>query len=644
LVTENTTPEYCEDLTDIKALLSELTTIRGEMISEEARLHFRLLEVHSNYRASAGNLMHYMALRRRDLRPLQHRLAALGLSSLGRAEANVLATVDAVLKVLHRLVGHSLQTSSDEATAVNFEDGGRLLVEHSDALFGPAETGRGVRIMVTMPREAASDYALVHSLLEQGMNCMRINCAHDDKAIWLAIIENLRRAKEALGRSCRVFMDLSGPKLRTGPIQPGAAVIRIRPRRDVLGRVAVPARVWLTPEDSPHDSPSPADAVLPVGSKWLTQLRVGDQLKLTDARESRRTLTIVEVDDQGVWAEALKTTYVVPGTVLHLDRKVRSAENSHAVVGSLPQIENSIRLRHGDILILTKGCVAGRPATFDSDKRLLRPAVIGCTIPEILSDVRPGESIWFDDGRIGGVIEEVREAQIAVRITWVRPGGEKLRGDKGINFPESTTGLTAMTEKDEADLSFVAEHADAVELSFANTSLDVQRLQRRLAELSTQPPAIVLKIETRRGFDNLPDMLLTAMKSPCCGVMIARGDLAVECGFERLAEVQEELLWICEAAHVPVIWATQVLENLAREGMPSRAEISDAAMGDRAECVMLNKGPHIVTAVRVLDDILRRMQSHQSKKRAMLRGLRLVQPIPAVAGTGGEIPQPETER
>jgi pyruvate kinase len=105
------------------------------------------------------------------------------------------------------------------------------------------------------------------------------------------------------------------------------------------------------------------------------------------------------------------------------------------------------------------------------------------------------------------------------------------------------------------------------------------------------------------------------------GVMIARGDLAVECGYERLAEVQEEILWLGEAAHAPVIWATQVLETLAKNGIPSRAEITDAEMGERAECVMLNKGPHIVDAVRVLDNILRRMQSHQSKKRSLLRRL-----------------------
>jgi pyruvate kinase len=108
--------------------------------------------------------------------------------------------------------------------------------------------------------------------------------------------------------------------------------------------------------------------------------------------------------------------------------------------------------------------------------------------------------------------------------------------------------------------------------------------------------------------------------------MIARGDLAVECGYERLAEVQEEILWAAEAAHMPVVWATQVLETLAKTGRPSRAEITDAAMGERAECVMLNKGPYILDAMRTLDDILSRMQSHQAKKRSLLRALKAWSP------------------
>jgi len=96
----------------------------------------------------------------------------------------------------------------------------------------------------------------------------------------------------------------------------------------------------------------------------------------------------------------------------------------------------------------------------------------------------------------------------------------------------------------------------------------------------------------------------------------------VECGFERLAELQEEMLWLCDAAHIPVIWATQVLDQMAKSGQPSRAEISDVVMSGRAECVMLNKGPHIVETVTALDDILRRMSSHQQKKVPLLRRLR----------------------
>jgi pyruvate kinase len=112
------------------------------------------------------------------------------------------------------------------------------------------------------------------------------------------------------------------------------------------------------------------------------------------------------------------------------------------------------------------------------------------------------------------------------------------------------------------------------------------------------------------------------MRSADCGLMIARGDLAVEAGYERLAEVQEEILWLAEAAHLPVVWATEVLDRMARTGRPSRSEITDAAMAERAECVMLNKGPHVRSAIVVLDDILHRMAGHQHKKRALLRRLR----------------------
>lgn len=623
--------EECSGLAapELESILQELTAIRGDIVAAAKRSASRLDQVHPGYRASAGNLVHYLALRRRDLRPLQLRLAKLGLSSLGRAESHVLATVDAVLEVLHRLTGSPRPPLPAEPEVIDFATGERLLSEHTETLLGPATHGRGVRIMVTMPTEAADDYTVVYDLLQRGMDCMRINCAHDDQAAWARMIEHLRRAEGALGRSCRVVMDLAGPKLRTGPLESGPAVLRIRPRRDDHGRVTAPARVWLTEANAPRPAPSAADACLPMPATWLAQIRPGDRVKLTDAREAKRVWVAADRTDGGCWLEATETAYLVPGTVLRHVGDEAEAADREAAIGELPATEIAITLQQGDLLILTKDLLPGRPASRDSQGQVLTPALIGCTIPEVLDTVRAGESIWFDDGKIGGVIETVEADRVLVRITRTRLRGDKLRSDKGINLPESNLRLAAMTDKDLEDLAFVSQHADVVELSFANRVEDVEMLQKQLAKLTVKPPAIVLKIETRRAFTNLPDMLLAGMRSPSLGVMIARGDLAVECGFERLAEVQEEILWISEAAHVPVIWATQVLETLAKEGLPSRAEITDAAMGDRAECVMLNKGPHMLSAVSVLDDILRRMQAHQAKKRAMLRELRLAHAPPA---------------
>jgi pyruvate kinase len=121
--------------------------------------------------------------------------------------------------------------------------------------------------------------------------------------------------------------------------------------------------------------------------------------------------------------------------------------------------------------------------------------------------------------------------------------------------------------------------------------------------------------------NNLAPILFEALKYDPVGIMIARGDLAVELSFERLAEMQEELLWFGEACHLPVIWATQVLDTVAHSGLPTRAEVTDAAMSMRAECVMLNKGPYIAAATKMLADIIHKMEAHQYKKRSLYRQL-----------------------
>jgi pyruvate kinase len=604
---------------DIAALVQSVRDLEAGSARDLAR-------VAPGQRDSARNLVHYLALRRQDLRDLQDRLAAVGLSSLGRAEPAVADTLRALTFVLARITGERLV--APDPGPISLAEGRHRLAANTEALLGPAPRTRHTRIMVTLPSEAADDPQLARELVRAGMNLARINCAHDGAAAWQKMVAHVRAAATGAGIDCRILMDLAGPKLRTGALPDGPRVLKLRPRKNACGVVIAPARAWLTNEAAPAAPPEPMPTVPVRGGDFLAALRAGDRAGLEDARGARRQLDIVRADERGCVVLAGRTTYLQTGTRLR-------AHQREACVGLLPAVEVPLVLAPGDRLALTRAARApsvGLPA-------------IPCTVPEVFADVRRGERILFDDGEIGGRIAFVHDDYLEVEIVEASPRGSKLRADRGINLPDSQLRLRALDATDLGNLDFIAAHADLVGYSFVRRPEDVLDLQERLAAAGRPDLGIVLKIETRDGFEQLPRLLLAAMRRPQLGVMIARGDLAVECGWERLAEIQEEVLWVCEAAHAPVIWATQVLEKLSKEGQPSRAEITDAAMGVRAECVMLNKGPHVVEAVRVLDDILHRMEAHHAKKRPMLRALRVAerfasgdaQPAPASdarAGTG----------
>ena len=253
-------------------------------------------------------------------------------------------------------------------------------------------------------------------------------------------------------------------------------------------------------------------------------------------------------------------------------------------------------------------------------------AHISCTLPEIFDTVKSEEQVYFNDGKIGGIVKEIHSDHLIIEITNAKKKGGKLKADKGINFPNSDLGVSGLTKKDKKDLKFVSKHADAVNFSFVNNKQDVEELLDELKKLKANM-GIILKIETKEAYRNLPGILLKAMENYPIGVMIARGDLAIETGWKNFAIIQEEILQLCDAAHVPDIWATQVLENLAKKGIPTRAEITDAAMAQRADCVMLNKGPYITKGVRMLDKVIRKMQRIQKKKVTILPKLEFSQDL-----------------
>lgn len=491
----------------------DVQQLRAALLQAENQSIEAIQQVHPNNRDSARNLIHYMALRSFDLRPLQEQLSELSISSFAHAEGYILHNLLGIEKLLTALHGDPLLDENLlPRTPFTYTTSKRKLRENAVQLFGhDGKSQKRSWIMVTMPQEAAEDPALTEDMLKNGMTVARINTSHDNPQVWAKMIQHIRKAEQKTGKLCKIYFDLAGPKLRT---------------------VFEPKHVL---------------------------------------KKKRR------------------------------DKK------------------GSVRLFKGDLLWIGKDRL-NLPFTKKTAPDEL-VAMIGITLPEVLEDLAENARIYFDDGKIGGVVRRIHKFGVFVEITQAAVNGTKLRSEKGVNFPDTRLQIPSLTPNDFAYLPFIAEYGDIVGYSFVRTVEDVYQLQSELENLKRTDMGIVLKIENKEAFDNLPALLLAVMRSSKAGVMIARGDLAVELGYERIAEVQEEILWICEAAHLPNIWATQVLESLAKKGLATRSEITDAAMAVRAECVMLNKGMYILDALRMLANILERMEHHVDKKRGSFRPL-----------------------
>jgi pyruvate kinase len=604
----------------VTEILEQLEQIENEAKALEEKYEKRLKKIHPANQKSASNLIHYLALRNQDIRDLQNTLGQLGISRLGRAESHVMASIAAVKNLLNKILKN--EKIEKAKPPVSFKKGRKILRANTSALFGKKLKGSKVRIMVTLPSDAADDYKFIKKLVTSGMNSARVNCAHDDTEVWKRMIDKINKVKTQTGRNVKICMDLGGPKLRTGSMRPGPKVVHLQPERDLIGKVTSPSEVWLAPQGTETEN---EDMIIPVSGDWIKLLKKDSIITFTDSRNKHCKLKVGKRRNPGWMAKCYDSAYVTTGTTLTIKNENNSEEFSTEVGEMLP-LEEKIILKVGDKLIIHKENIPGDPAEYDSEGNLIIPAHISCTLPEVFGDVRVGEPIILDDGKIEGVIKTVSPERIEIEVTYAKDEGAKLKADKGINLPESKLSISGLTLKDKEDLEFVARHANVVNVSFVNNAQDVFELLEELKKLNAEHLGIILKIETQSGFKNLPAILLAAMRHHPIGVMIARGDLAIECGWKELAQTQEEILWICEAAHIPIVWATQVLETMAKKGRPSRAEITDAASAEQAECVMLNKGPHIFEVIKILDEILSSMQDYHEKKAPMLPPLKMLKP------------------
>ena len=584
------------------ALRERIMELRREIDAEAARRRAQIDAVRAENRASALNLAHYVGLRKKDLRKLQLDLGALALSSLGRCEGHVADT----LARLHRWLGLlETEASGPPAPVLDWPAAEKLLHRNTQALFGPRPHDRHVYVMVTAPDAEQATPAWADAILRAGANVLRINAAHGSPLEWTAIIATARECAQALGRELRIFVDLAGPKLRGEIRRMESGVLHLPRRKNRAGRSVAPTVVSVV--DRYEDG-----AQMPVPRPWIARLRIGDVLEFVDAGGRERQLTIRETEAGAVRAECDRSLYITGGLPLAWKRGKRVLARGR--IGTYPRRPAVLRLSPGDTFLVNG---SGRPTV-----RASLPA-IACPEPRLLALVRAGERVVLDDGRIVALVVERKREGLLCRVRQTARTPSRLRTGKGLAFPDSRLPTGRLSAEDRQVLEFALRHADGIGVSFVNTPADVREVGARLRHAGREGFGMILKLEPREAMRNLPDILFEALRYRPVGVMIARGDLAVSLSWERLAEMQEELLWFGEACHLPVVWATQVLDSLAHTGVPTRAEVTDAAMSMRAECVMLNRGPHVAEAVKMLVDIIRKMEAHQYKKRSLYRPLAL---------------------
>lgn len=483
------TSQYPFSLARLVSLREQLLSLRNAALAVEQTAEDEILLVHPDRRVEARNLVDYLALREQDIRDLQRELFQVGLSSLGVVQGHVMASINAVVRILDHLCDMNSAIEDSPLHPSLTSDRSRL-TELADDTLGPAAEPRLIRLMVTMPSEAGDDPSIIESLLQQGMSVMRINCAHDGPDTWQGMVDNLRVAEAKVGRTCRIGFDLGGPKLRTGPVADGPEVIRYRPQRDSFGCNLAPCSIRFGAVGSFNQGDFD---ILPIEGHLLEKAMVGDTLHLEDARGRERVFSIVAATDASLLCTCDRTSYLMTGTRLELRSSNRLVASGS--VGRLPPTQGAIPLAPGDSLVITRDLAPGRPAILDDDEEaVLEPATIGCSLPQVFEHIEVGHRVLLDDGKFEGVVCEVAPDRFRIEISRAGRGQAVLRAEKGINLSDTPLNLPALTAKDIQDLEFVVRHADLVALSFVHRTEDIAELYQHLDRLDAPNVGVILKI------------------------------------------------------------------------------------------------------------------------------------------------------
>lgn len=240
------------------------------------------------------------------------------------------------------------------------------------------------------------------------------------------------------------------------------------------------------------------------------------------------------------------------------------------------------KLRVGELENGKLELIPGMEIIFTSEKMVGNAEKIYVSYPSLAADVKEGERIFLDDGKMEVQVREIlNEKEIKIRVTL----GGTLLPKKGVNLPDSALTMPSLTEKDRADLDFIIEqNLDWVALSFVRKAIDITEL-KQIIKAKNSKIKVIAKIEMPEALKNLRDIIIESD-----GVMVARGDLGVEIPIEQVPVVQKDIIRKCMHRAKPVIVATQMMESMMDRTKPNRSEVSDVANAvlEGADAVMLS--------------------------------------------------------
>ncbi|MEA3314464.1 MAG: pyruvate kinase [Campylobacterota bacterium] len=563
---------------------------------------------------SLQNLQAYISLRSQDISKLQNQLTDIGLSSLGRSQSCVINSINQDIFLLAKLLHKEYHKTQNDRDVLNYEDSKKIMLKNSE-VFGESSDNFKTKIMVTLPSEAADDENLIADIISNGASVVRINTAHDDATTWNKMAAKVKDENKKQNKDTKIYVDLAGPKNRTQNIERIFTPFKI-------GSWRKPKEVEIVPLSKENTLTSKGEkdnfgnriSTLVVSDELFEECKYANKLTIDDLeRETTQSYEIIKRADK-IFIDVNKKITIFENTTVELQNS-----DDDTIMSKLYNFEylpQAIRVFISQKIIITHKNIMGQ-ANFNYQDELYA-GIIGCTNKEVFSYVKIGDEIFIDDGKIGCKVVDINDLGLICEVLIAKENGTILKEEKGINFPSTDLAIDAITDEDKKNFEDIVKFANIIGLSFAQTSDDIKMLQNMLKQKGKTSTAIAPKIETKTALRNLPDILKTLINCESYALMIARGDLAIEVGFDNLPYIQEEILGICEAAHVPVIYATQILEGKMKNNLPSRAEVIDAATAQRADCVMLNKGSYVTDTVVILKNILRQMHILFQKNRQLL--------------------------